>query len=248
MYSPPDGLRVCWLEGAHGPMLIIRFVTQVAYFPRPVLTGVIGAIGVSLFILGLGLPQPLSSPALTLSNAGPVLFGSDHLGLLVASCAPAFLLSFSLRSELIRRLTWGKSKHAYFVPFYFTLIPILFWMTVAATHRANALGMKELVGAGWLFGVTKSSDQESGIGHAWVYWTLFDFSKVEMHALKHAITNIVLLVVIGVLNLPIYVPALGSSLKIPVNMNHELVGQGVANLLAGVAGTVPNILVFPTFT
>lgn len=52
-----------------------------------------------------------------------------------------------------------------------------------------------------------------------------------------------LLVVIGVLNLPIYVPALGSSLDVSVNMNHEFMGQGVANILAGLAGTVPNILV-----
>lgn len=56
-------------------------------------------------------------------------------------------------------------------------------------------------------------------------------------------TNIVLVVVIGVLNLPIYVPALGLALKVKVNTNHEFIGQGVANILAGVAGTAPNILV-----
>ena len=100
-----------------------------------------------------------------------------------------------------------------------------------------------LVKNGWLFGVDNSTKRKSGIGLAWVYWTLFDFSKVEIHALKNATTNIVLLVIIGVLNLPIYVPALGSSLSVPVNMNHEFVGQGVANILAGLTGTVPNVLV-----
>ena len=100
-----------------------------------------------------------------------------------------------------------------------------------------------LVSNGWLFGVDDSAKQQSGIGSAWVYWTLFDFSKVDLHALKNATTNIILLVVIGVLNLPIYVPALGSSLGVSVNMNHEFMGQGVANILAGLAGTVPNILV-----
>ena len=103
--------------------------------------------------------------------------------------------------------------------------------------------MDMLVEKGWLFGIDDSVKPQSGIGFAWVYWTLFDFSKVDLHALKDATTNIVLLVIIGVLNLPIYVPALGSSLGVSVNMNHEFVGQGVANILAGLAGTVPNILV-----
>ncbi len=61
--------------------------------------------------------------------------------------------------------------------------------------------------------------------------------------MKNAIENIVLLVVIGVLNLPIYVPALAFSLNVPYDMNHEFFGQGAANILAGLAGTAPNILV-----
>ena len=218
------------------------FCFQVAYFPKTVLTGVIGGIGVSLFLLGLGLPLPPSSPALTLSNADTVLFGVDHLGLLFASCGPAFFLSISLRSELLRRCTFGKSRHAYYIPLYFLLIPILFWITIAGLKNTNRAGMEMLTKTGWLFEVDDLARSQSGVGSAWVYWTLFDFSKVDIHALKKATTNIVLLVVIGVLNLPIYVPALGSALGVSVNMNHEFIGQGVANILAGCAGTVPNIL------
>ena len=216
---------------------------QVAYFPRPVLTGTIGAIGVSLFILGLGLPLPPLSSTITISNADTVLFGVSHLGLLFASCGPAFFLSFSIRSEFLRRCSFGKTQHPYYIPLYFLLIPIVFWIAVAGIQDSDRVGMDILVEKGWLFGVDDSVKQQSGIGSAWVYWTLFDFSKVDLHALKNATTNIVLLVVIGVLNLPIYVPALGSSLGIPVNMDHEFMGQGIANVFAGLAGTVPNILV-----
>ena len=120
---------------------------------------------------------------------------------------------------------------------------MVFWITVSILHKTNGTGMDILVEKGWLFGVNFSAKRQAGIGRAWVYWTLFDFSKVDLHALKNAATNIVLLVVIGVLNLSIYVPALGSSLGVSVNMNHEFFGQGVANVLAGLAGTVPNILV-----
>ena len=102
-----------------------------------------------------------------------------------------------------------------------------------------------LVNSGWLFDVDDSAKPQSGLGVAWVYWSLFDFSMVQIHALKNATTNIVLLVIIGVLNLPMYVPALGLSLNTPISMDHEFLGQGIANLLAGSVGTVPNILVRP---
>ena len=102
--------------------------------------------------------------------------------------------------------------------------------------------MAALADRGWLFQIEK---QQYGSGRSWVYWTLFDFSRVRLHALKNAITNIVLLIVIGVLNLPIYVPALALTLDTSFNMNREFLGQGAANILAGMAGTVPNILVSP---
>ena len=148
-----------------------------------------------------------------------------------------------MRSEVLQRCTSSKTQHAYYIPLYLLLIPIVFWITIAGLQKTDKAGMEMLVRKGWLFGVDDSAKPQTGIGSAWVYWTLFDFSQVDLHALKNATTNVVLLVVIGVLNLPIYVPALGSSLGVTINMNHEFIGQGTANILAGLAGTVPNILV-----
>ena len=197
----------------------------------------------SLFILGLTLPFPPPPPTLTLSSAGRVLFGVNHLGLLFAACTPAALLSFSLRSGPLRRLTLGATKHAYYIPLYFLIIPGIFWTAAASLHKANGVGISTLVDSGWLFKIEGLDGRGGTIGDSWVYWKLFDFSKVELRALRSAIVNIVLVVVIGVLNLPIYVPALGVILETKVNTNHEFIGQGMANLLAGVAGTVPNIIV-----
>ncbi|KAL8813190.1 MAG: hypothetical protein Q9200_000457, partial [Gallowayella weberi] len=84
--------------------------------------------------------------------------------------------------------------------------------------------------------------RQTSMGSSWDYWQLFNFTKVELHAFKYAATNITLVVVIGILNLPVYVPALSLSLKTKVSANHEFVGQGVANILAGIAGAPPNIL------
>ena len=89
-----------------------------------------------------------------------------------------------------------------------------------------------LIRNGWLSGVDDSAKPQSGIGSAWVYWTLFEFSQLDLHALKNVTTNIVLLVIVGVLDLPIYVlPKLDSSLGVTINMNHEFIEQGIANIL-----------------
>lgn len=216
---------------------LLKLGNLVAYFPQTVLTGAIGAIGLSLFILGLELTIPESSPPLTLSSAGTLLFNVHHLPILVAAILPPLLLSISKRSKLIERLSRGLVHNPYYVPLYLASIPALFWI-IAGSMK---LSKDDLVRSGWLFSVPSSQGQ-SGIGTDWIYWREFNFPKVEWWALRNAITNIVLLVVIGVLNLPIYVPALAFTLDVPYDMNHEFLGQGAANILAGVAGTVPNIL------
>lgn len=215
-----------------------------AYFPQTVLTGAIGAIGLSLFILALGLTLPSSSPDLSLGNARSVLFNDTHLPLLAASFIPALFLSFSIRFQSLKRWTREMVQSDYYIPTYLFCIPIFFWIVAGATHVSK----DSLVDSGWLFQVAASESQPgTGIGDTWNYWKDFNFSLVEWRAMKNALANIVLVVVIGVLNLPIYVPALAFSLDVSYDMNHEFFGQGAANLLAGLTGTVPNILVSVNF-
>ncbi|KAL8805522.1 MAG: hypothetical protein Q9182_001891 [Xanthomendoza sp. 2 TL-2023] len=143
---------------------------------------------------------------------------------------------------MLQRVTRGGTSHAYYVPLFFLAQPIVFWIAVALLHKANAEGMASLVKFGWLFKINTSVERQTSIGTSWDYWHLFNFTKVEPRAFKDATTNIILVVVIGILNLPVYVPALSLSLKTKVNANHEFIGQGVANILAGTAGAPPNIL------
>ncbi|KAJ7704782.1 sulfate transporter family-domain-containing protein [Mycena rosella] len=228
-----------FLTGAAFILLgVLKLGNLVAYFPQTVLTGAIGAIGVSLFVLGLGLPFPPSATPISLSNAGSTLFAKSHLGLLAASFVPAFVLSVTLRSRRIELWTRGLIRSAYYIPVYLLVIPAIFWIAV----RAVGFSKEHLIATGWLFTVDATSTSSTAIVATWNYWSLFDFRLVEWWSLKSAIQNIVLLVVIGVLNLPIYVPTLAFTLDVSYDMNHELLGQGAANIFAGVVGTVPNIL------
>ncbi|KAF7374116.1 Sulfate transporter [Mycena sanguinolenta] len=219
---------------------ILKLGNLVAYFPQTVLTGAIGAIGVSLFILGLELPFPSSNSPLSLSNAVSELLAKQHLGLLAATFFPALFLSVSLRSRYIELWTRGLVRSAFYIPIYLLIIPTVFWIAVPAL----GISKQSLVATGWLFSVDSETitSSSSGFVASWNYWTLFDFRLVQWWSLKSAIQNLVLLVVIGVLNLPIYVPTLAFTLDVSYDMNYELFGQGAANILAGLVGTVPNII------
>ncbi|KAF9237006.1 sulfate transporter family-domain-containing protein [Melanogaster broomeanus] len=202
---------------------VFRCGRLVEYFPRTVLMGTIGAIGLSLFLLGLELTLPSTAGTLTLSSAGAVLFSRIHTPLLLSSFVPALFLSVSIRMPALSKATRGFTDHALYVPVYMFFIAGLFWTVAAGAGYANVDGMTRLSSDGWLFTVEES---------------------VEWSAMSAAIENIVLLVVIGVLNLPIYIPAMALVLDVPsYNMNHELIGHGVSNIFAGAVGTIPNLVV-----
>ena len=95
----------------------------------------------------------------------------------------------------------------------------LFWIIVGGLGIDNLGGLHGLASRGWLFSSSESlGNGKMSLGESLNFWTLFDFSLVEMSALSNAVTNFVLLVVIGVLNLPVYVPALALSLDVPYSM------------------------------
>lgn len=128
-------------------------------------------------------------------------------------------MCFSVRSETLNKLTRGVVQHPYYVPLYFLAIGALFWIVVGGLGVEKLGGLSGLAERGWLF----STGESLGSGHmslkdALNYWTLFDFHLVDMSALSNAVTNFVLLVVIGVLNLPVYVPALALTLDVPYSM------------------------------
>ena len=109
-----------------------------------------------------------------------------------------FVLSVTKRSKFVDRWTRGVVHSTYYVTAYLFAIPTIFWIVAGAQKTS----LEQLITNGWLFHVETLQDQR-GIGTQWIYWREFDFSNVELWALRHAITNIVLFVVIGVLDLPI---------------------------------------------
>lgn len=221
------------------------------YFPRPVLTGIVGGIGVHLFVMGFEIVQPASHPHLRWDTLGEQLFSARQLPLTLATVLPAVVIYLSVRFKLCARLPWGEKVHEVFIPGIMVITAALFWIGTAAAGRTSTTGLKGLVADGWLFDVqgTRGSNGTGSIGidvnSNINYWQLFDFSNVQWRALGAPAKNIVLVVLIGVVNLPVAIGALETMVPdVKPDVDRELLGSGVANLLAGAVGSLPTLIVF----
>jgi MFS superfamily sulfate permease-like transporter len=194
-----------------------------------------GAVGVSLCIFALEVTFPEPSPHLTFAN----IFSIKHLPLLTASVLPAVLICIFHHINLLGKLLNGFPSYPLYLPACCFAITAIFWTIVAA----NNISAKTLESAGWLFKAKAYHTSTLSVA-SWNYWRLFDFAKVEWGALSATFGDMVLLVLVGVLTLPIYVSISVIDLKASDHsMNHDFVGHGVANVLIGLMGTLPAIMV-----
>ncbi|TPX53903.1 hypothetical protein SeMB42_g00542 [Synchytrium endobioticum] len=100
------------------------------------------------------------------------------------------------------------------------------------------VSMDRLRHDGWLFDLPAGDDSFA------TFWTYFDFRATRWDCLPDVLPTMLALTFFGVLHVPINVPALAVSTDQDVDTNGELIGHGISNLLAGVAGTTQNYLVY----
>ena len=184
-----------------------------------------------------------SAGQLSLGNVRSALLTRQHIPLLLASCLPAVFLSMILRTNWLSEMTRGATRNPLFTPLYFLAVALGFWIGALAVRSVNSNTTMALSMQGWLLPIQDMASINGKI-LPWNYWVLFDFAKVEWTALGAAAQNIVLTVFVGIMNLPIYIPAVAQGLDVAqYRMNFELFGHGIANFLAGALGTIPNLLV-----
>lgn len=194
----------------------------------------VGALGVSLLLLGLEVTFPTAPPNLSFQS----LFGVDHLPLLAASVVPAITLSFVTRSAVLSRHSGGSTQNVMFVPIFCFAIAGVFWVVVAMCKDTSA---ETLRSTGWLFAL---APHHHAVNEDWNYWAAFDVSRVHWRAVSAASGDMARLVVVGILSLPIFVAAVAIDIKaLDYSMDQEFFGHGLANVIAGLAGTLPNVIV-----
>ncbi|KAI9294301.1 hypothetical protein K502DRAFT_292471 [Neoconidiobolus thromboides FSU 785] len=193
------------------------------FFPRHILIGCIGGVGVFLLATAMELTTKLS----------PTFDWSIWASYFSVELLP--LWTSSLVLSLILQIATRIIKHPLVTPCFFFLIPIVFYMFVFLLN-GNLNTLRQI---GWLFPLP------TPIKPFYDFYLNFNIYLISWSTLPKVIPAIFALTFFGILHVPINVPALAVSTRIQdIDVNRELVGHGISNLTSGLFGSVQNYLIY----
>ncbi|TKY89922.1 hypothetical protein EX895_001219 [Sporisorium graminicola] len=209
----------------------LRLGVLIGFFPRHILVGCIGGVGIFLIETGLEVCSRLQSEDGFQYDLETLrfFFQSGHM---IALWLPPLLLAILLR------VITSRFHHPLIFPGYFLMIPVLFYVV---TTGILGIPIQQLRNDGWVFDIGESASKAA----FYRFYTYFDFSQTSWRALWATMPTQLALVFFGILHVPLNVPALGVSINEDnVDTDRELVAHGISNLVAGLIGTVPNYLCY----
>ncbi|KAE9975946.1 hypothetical protein BLS_002331 [Venturia inaequalis] len=198
----------------------------VSFFPRSILLGCIGGVGVFLFLTGLEVSAGLD---LTAGWTSKVLYG-----LVSGLTLPLWIIPLSL--AILLMVIRHYLAHPSVMPAFFIAVVGIFFIVIAAIPKLHLQDLRE---HGWIF------DAPAAGVPFWNFYTYYNFGIVNWTALSKTIPTMFALSFFGIIHVPINVPALGIAVQEDdVNINRELLGHGISNVLSGLVGSIQNYLVF----
>lgn len=209
----------------------LRLGVLIGFFPRHILVGCIGGVGIFLIETGLEVCSRLQSEDGFQYNLETLryFFQSGHM---VALWLPPLLLAILLR------VITSRFHHPLIFPGYFLMIPVIFYIVASGILR---IPIQELRNDGWVFDIGEAASKAA----FYRFYTYFDFGQTSWRAIWATMPTQLALVFFGILHVPLNVPALGVSINEDnVDTDRELVAHGISNMVAGLIGTVPNYLCY----
>lgn len=204
----------------------LRLGDFVSFFPRSILLGCIGGVGVFLFLTGLEVSAGLDSNLEWDFDVLQRLFVPTTLMLWAIPLGLAILLI------LIRR----RFPHPVVMPLYFICVVATFYVVTKGIRHDS---MADLQKNGWVF-----QAPQAGVPF-YNFYKFYNFKLVDWEAIGKTIPTMFALSFFGIIHVPINVPALGMAVQEDdVNINRELLGHGLSNTLSGLVGSIQNYLVF----
>ncbi|OUM60580.1 hypothetical protein PIROE2DRAFT_63055 [Piromyces sp. E2] len=198
-----------------------------SFFPRHILIGCIGGIG--LFLVQTGI-EIITGYSFDLTF--------DYVkNIFTTPTLPIWLLSMAL--ALCLSIAHTKISHPLLTPSFFLILPVVFYIIVFI----GGFDLNRLREQGWLFNLISDDSSKESVPF-YTFWTYFDFKKTQWSVLPYTFGTIFALVFFGILHVPINVPALSVSVNTDVDINKELRIHGYTNLLSGFIGSLQNYLVY----
>jgi MFS superfamily sulfate permease-like transporter len=143
---------------------VFKLGDLIQFFPRHILVGCIGGIGVFLMTTGIEITSGIK-PAFSM-DVLTELFAPRQLKLWSSAIAVSLFL------KILQYL----AHHPLLIPLFYLLVPLIFYAIVIFIR----IPMDELREEGWLFNITpKHGDAAVPF---WEFWTYYDFTLVNWNA------------------------------------------------------------------
>lgn len=193
---------VFWLQG------VFHLGVLISYFPRHILVGCIGGVGVFLVETGIAVTAGLESESGVQYNWETVLQ-------LTSSTETVFQWLLPLVQAVLLNIISSRCHSPLLIPLYFLLVLVLFYVI---SLGVLGLDMPTLWDRGWVFDV-----QEAANAPFYRYLTYFDITQTNWTALWSTLQTQMALVFFGILHVPLNVPALGVTIgEDNVDLDKEL--------------------------
>lgn len=193
----------------------------VHFFPKYVIVGCIGGIGIFIFQTGLEV-----------ATNSTWYWSFESLQLFLSSKI-VFLWLISLAFELFLRFLQHLTKLSILPPFYFISIPPVFY----AVLYFLSIPIETAHSHGYFF-------EKVVTVNPLLIWELIDFTTVDWSVVGESIPTIVALTIFSLMHVPINIPSLSLTTKENVDMNNELIAHGVSNMISGLTGGLQNYLCY----
>jgi SulP family sulfate permease len=204
----------------------LRLGNLVSFFPRSILLGCIGGVGVFLFLTGIEVSAGVDSSLGWGIDTVERLFFPTTLMLWIIP----LLLAISLM--VVRKYF----SHPVVMPAFFIMVVAVFYIVITALPNVD---LEKLRATGWVFNAPRA-----GVPF-YNFYTYYRFGKIHWDVLLDTVPTMFALSFFGIIHVPINVPALGIAVQQDdININRELFGHGVSNALSGMLGSIQNYLVF----
>ncbi|CCO33228.1 putative protein C24H6,11c [Rhizoctonia solani AG-1 IB] len=204
------------------------FRVLIGFFPRHILVGCIGGVGIFLIETGFEV-------AAGINDEGGFQYNLETFKLYFMNSRNLLLWLPAFGLAVLLRVITHRFHHQLIFPMYFIGIGVIFYIVVAIV----GIDLQALRGGGWVFDVGGSTEPW------WHFYTYFDFRQTSWSAIWAGMPTQLALLFFNILHPPLNVPALAVSLNEDnIDTNRELTAHGISNLLAGFIGTVPNYLVY----
>lgn len=188
---------------------IIRFI------PYPVIGGVLAGSGL---LLTFGAVSVMTGAPVSLFHLNPIFQPGMWVKLL-----PGFLFALFLLLALRR--------HNSFLIFPGTLIAaiIVFYILLGLTNTSIATATQQ----GWLLGALPAN-----AGRLWQPLSFPDLAQVNWFVISHQIGSLLVIPVIGAIAILLNLTGLELATGQDVDLNRDLKAAGIANLIAGLGGSM----------